>query len=55
VKEQIPLVVLREKYFALVKQLRDGATVEITDADAEEGVRSAGPISSLPGWRNGWP
>ena len=39
VKAQIKELVLREKYFALVNELRAAATVDIADAGAEDGHR----------------
>ncbi len=41
VKEQFRSVVLREKYFALAKQLRESATVDITDADLKKALEPA--------------
>jgi peptidyl-prolyl cis-trans isomerase C len=40
VKEQFRSVVLRDKYFALVKQLRDAAKVDITDAALKKAVEA---------------
>lgn len=41
VKEQIRPLVIRDKYFALVKQARADAKVEIPDADLKKAVESA--------------
>ena len=41
VKDQFRNVVLREKYYALVKQLRDAATVDIADADLKKALEPA--------------
>jgi len=38
VKDQVRSILLREKYFALVKSVRDAAKVEITDPDLKAGV-----------------
>lgn len=38
VKDQVRSILLREKYFALVKSIRDAATVEIADPDLKSGV-----------------
>ena len=40
VKEQFRSIVLRDKYFALVKQLRDAAKVDITDATLKKAVEA---------------
>jgi peptidyl-prolyl cis-trans isomerase C len=40
VKEQIRSMLLREKYFELVKQLRTASTVDITDPDLKKGVEA---------------
>jgi peptidyl-prolyl cis-trans isomerase C len=39
-KEQIRSLVLRDKYFALVKQLREAAKVDITDAALKKAVEA---------------
>ena len=41
VKDQFRNVVLREKYYALVKQLRDAATVDIADAELKKALETA--------------
>jgi peptidyl-prolyl cis-trans isomerase C len=41
VKDQFRNVVLREKYYALVKQLRDAATVDIADAELKKALEPA--------------
>ena len=38
VKDQVRSVLLREKYFALVKSVRAGAKVEIADPELKKGV-----------------
>ena len=38
VKDQVRSVLLRDKYFALVKSARDAAKVEISDAELKKGV-----------------
>jgi peptidyl-prolyl cis-trans isomerase C len=40
VKEQFRSLLLREKYFALVKQLRAAGKVEVTDPDLKKGVET---------------
>ncbi len=40
VKEQFRSLVLREKYFALVKQLREAGKVDVTDPDLKKGVEA---------------
>jgi peptidyl-prolyl cis-trans isomerase C len=38
VKEQVRSILVREKYFALVKSIRDAAKVEFTDEELKKGV-----------------
>ena len=40
VKDQVRSVVLRDKYFALVKSVRDAAKVDITDPELKKGVEA---------------
>ena len=48
VKDQFRNVVMREKYFALAKRLRDAATVDIADAELKKALEPAADAAGQP-------